>query len=115
MEKTAKSSHAIELIEYIRDNAEYRDYYFGLEGDSFYTNGGFETLISLINIEKGQMMDDNERDDMQELIDALKGELATANDELESALTACTDWETKYDEMYNRVDEIDTIVRAILK
>jgi len=114
MEKTAKSAHAIELIEYIRDNAEYRDYYFGLEGDALAARGGFETLISLINIEKGQMMDDNERGDMQEAIDALKSELAAANDQLESALTACTDWETKYDDIYNKVNDIDSLVRDIL-
>ena len=121
MEKTAKAAHAVELIQHIIAEPEYLEYYFGPTGVKFLGDGGFHTLISLIHIEKGMMMDEDERKDLEDTISALETELSDRNTELSGTQEDLKNAEEERDEVERRrqifedcLTEIDDLLRKVL-
>jgi hypothetical protein len=121
MEKTAKTAHAVELIHHIIAEPKYLEYYFGPTGVKFLNDGGFHTLISLIQIEKGMMMDQDEKTDLEDTISALETELSNRNTELSGTQEDLKNAEEERDEVERKrqifedcLNEIDDLLRKVL-
>ncbi len=98
LEKVAKAANAVDLINYIIAEPDYLEHYFGPRGAEFLKDGGFHTLISLIHLEKGQMMDQDEKSDMQSAIDTLSDALHDKTTEFDATKEELDQMESARDE-----------------
>ena len=121
LEKVARAANAVDLIHDIIADPEYLEHYFGPSGAEFLKDGGFHTLISLIHLEKGQMMDEDEKSDMQSAIDTLSDALHDKTTEFDATKEELDQMESARDEkekdrqiLENCLSEISTLIGKVI-